>query len=100
MTRPHARQRRELRNGAPDPGKRIHPPEQDRGALEAPRDPQTLSANQLITAQQLAERWQVPKGQVYRLTRAGAIPVVRLGKYFRYRIDAIERWEEEAQTNA
>lgn len=48
---------------------------------------------QLLTADQLAERWQVPKSHVYRLTREGAIPAVKLGRYYRYRVDAIERWE-------
>jgi excisionase family DNA binding protein len=48
----------------------------------------------LLTAQQLAERWQVPTGHVYRLTRRGEIPTVRLGRYCRYRLDAIEAWEE------
>lgn len=48
---------------------------------------------QLLTADQLAERWQVPKSQVYALTRTGAIPTVRLGRYYRYRLDAIEAFE-------
>lgn len=48
---------------------------------------------QLLTADQVAERWQVPKSQVYRLTRDGAIPTVKLGRYYRYRLDAIERFE-------
>ena len=43
---------------------------------------------QLLTAEQVAERWQVPKSQVYRLTRDGAIPTVKLGRYYRYRLDA------------
>ena len=47
----------------------------------------------LLTADQLAERWQVPKSHVYRLTREGAIPTVQLGRYYRYRLDALERWE-------
>lgn len=50
----------------------------------------------LLTAGQLAERWQVPKSQVYALTRAGRIPTVKLGKYYRYRLDAIEAWERES----
>ena len=48
---------------------------------------------QLLTAEQLAERWQVPTSQVYRLTRDGAIPAVKLGRYYRYRLDAIEQFE-------
>ena len=50
-------------------------------------------SDRLLTPQELAERWSVPKTQVYRLTREGEIPVVKLGKYYRYRLDAIERWE-------
>lgn len=77
----------------------MHPPEQELSESGANGGDQALTANQLMTAQQLADRWQVPKGHVYRLTRQGEIPVVRLGRYFRYRIDAIERWEQE-QANA
>ncbi len=50
---------------------------------------------QLLTADQLAERWQVSRAHVYRLTREGAIPFVKLGRYYRYRADVLERWEIE-----
>ena len=30
--------------------------------------------DRLLTADELAERWQVPKSQVYALTRRGEIP--------------------------
>ena len=53
--------------------------------------------SQLLTADELATRWQVPKNHVYRLTREGKIPAVRLGKYYRYRLDAIEAFETGAQ---
>ena len=53
------------------------------------------TAAQLLTADQLAERWQVPKSQVYRLTREGALPTVRIGRYYRYALDVIEAWERE-----
>lgn len=48
---------------------------------------------QLLTAEQLAERWQVQTSHVYRLTRDGAIPSVRLGRYYRYHPAAIEAFE-------
>jgi excisionase family DNA binding protein len=51
----------------------------------------------LLTADELAERWQVPKSHVYRLTREGRIPTVRLGRYYRYRLEAIERWEARSE---
>ena len=54
---------------------------------------QQITASQLLTADQLAQRWQVPKSHVYRLTREHAIPAVKLGRYYRYRLDAIEAFE-------
>ena len=48
---------------------------------------------QLLTAEQLAERWQVATTHVYRLSREGRIPTVELGRYKRFRLDAIERFE-------
>lgn len=48
---------------------------------------------QLLTADQLADRWQVPKAHVYALTRRGEIPTVKLGRYYRYRLDQIEAFE-------
>ena len=48
---------------------------------------------QLMTAEQLAARWQVATSHVYRLTREGQIPSVKLGRYYRYRPAAIEAFE-------
>jgi excisionase family DNA binding protein len=53
---------------------------------------------QLLTADQLAERWQVPTAHVYALTRRGEVPAVKLGKYYRYRLDQIEAFEVGADT--
>lgn len=47
----------------------------------------------LLTATDLAERWQVSTAQVYRLAREGTLPVVKIGRYRRFRLDEIERWE-------
>jgi excisionase family DNA binding protein len=56
-----------------------------------------VTAGRLLTAEDLAERWQVPKGHVYRLTRAGDLPAVKLGRYSRYRPEAIEEWERDQE---
>jgi excisionase family DNA binding protein len=58
-------------------------------------EPQNPAPGQrtLLTAADLAARWQDPESHVYRLTRRGVLPVVRLGRYYRYRVDAIEKWE-------
>ena len=55
------------------------------------------AASHLLTAGELAERLRVPKGHVNRLTRDGVIPAVGLGRYYRYRLDAIERWEARSE---
>lgn len=51
----------------------------------------------LLTADELAEVLGVPTGWVYRQSREGHIPTVRLGRYYRYRLAAIERWIVERE---
>jgi excisionase family DNA binding protein len=82
-------------SGTPEGRKPL--PERVQGAQDATTEARGLSAARLLTADQLAERWQVPKAHIYRLARTGKIPLVRLGRYFRFRLDAIETWEEEGQ---
>ena len=51
-------------------------------------------SGEILTAQDLAERWQVKVQHVYRMTRDGVIPCIPLpGKYRRYRLDVIEAFE-------
>jgi excisionase family DNA binding protein len=73
--------------------------ERSKSPHDASTDAVGLTADQLLTPQQLADRWQVPKQHVYRLTRRGDIPHLKLGKYIRYRLDWIEAYERE-QANA
>jgi excisionase family DNA binding protein len=47
----------------------------------------------LLTVDQLAQRWQVPKSSIWQYTREGRIPGVKIGRYYRYRQDAIEELE-------
>jgi excisionase family DNA binding protein len=49
----------------------------------------------LLTAEDLAVRWQVQTSHVYRLAREGRIPTVRLGRYYRFHPDAIEAFERD-----
>lgn len=49
----------------------------------------------LLTADQLAARWQVPKSQVYRLAREGHIPTVKIGRYYRFKLSAVEAFEDQ-----
>jgi excisionase family DNA binding protein len=49
---------------------------------------------QLLTAEQVAERLAVPVSWVRSSTRSGAIPHVQLGRYQRYRWPEVEAWLE------
>ena len=51
----------------------------------------------LLTADQVAELLGVPKSWVYEQSRAGRIPTVTLGRYRRYRREAIDAWLEQLE---
>jgi excisionase family DNA binding protein len=61
----------------------------DQGHSSNGVDPST----RLLTADELATRWQVPTAHVYRLARDGKLPTVRLGKYVRFRAAEMEQFE-------
>jgi len=68
-----------------------------REASEAPAPP---ASNRLLTAADLAERWQVRPSAVYRLAREGRLPTVRVGRYVRFRAEAVEAFELEGGADA
>ena len=54
----------------------------------------------LLTAGDVAELLGVPKSWVYEQSRAGRIPTVTLGRYRRYRREAIEAWVAQLESPA
>ena len=48
----------------------------------------------LLTASEVADLLGVPTSWVYQQSRAGRIPPVTLGRYRRYRREALEEWLE------
>lgn len=58
------------------------------------------NGSRLLTAHEISERWQVPVSQVYRLVRVGRLNCVELGRYRRFRLDAVERFESNGGTKA
>lgn len=54
----------------------------------------------LLTAGELARRWQVRPQHVYTLAREGDLPHVRIGRYVRFRLPAIELWERQQEDGA
>jgi excisionase family DNA binding protein len=49
-------------------------------------------SGKLLTADDVAELLGVPRSWVYEQSRLGRIPTVTLGRYRRYRREAIDEW--------
>jgi excisionase family DNA binding protein len=59
----------------------------------------TANPDRLLTAEDLARRWQVKKSQAWRLAREGKVPCVKLGRYTRFRLSEIEQFEQNGGTD-
>lgn len=74
---------------------------EDRGALDGQRSPQGRPSRSaetaLLSAGDVAEMMGMTKDWVYAETRAGRIPHVQLGRYYRYRVESIEAWIQEIE---
>jgi excisionase family DNA binding protein len=66
--------------------------------VEADSSAQNGAGVRLLSAEQVAERWGVPKSQVWHLARTEQVPCVRLGRYVRFREAAIDQWERDGGT--
>lgn len=64
------------------------------GATEAQASPSAL-----LTVADVARRWRVREQHVYGLVREGGVPCVRIGRYLRFRLQSIERWEREQEAD-
>jgi excisionase family DNA binding protein len=64
---------------------------------EPPDVAQPLRGGPLLDAEEVGELLGVPRSWVWAQSRRGTIPTVRLGRYRRYRREAIERWIEELE---
>jgi excisionase family DNA binding protein len=53
-----------------------------------------------MTAGEVAEMLGVPTTWVYEQSRRGRIPTVTLGRYRRYRVEAIAEWVEQQEADA
>ncbi len=51
----------------------------------------------LLTASEVADLLGVPTSWVYEQSRTGRIPTVTLGRYRRYRREAIETWVDQLE---
>lgn len=51
----------------------------------------------LLDAGEVADLLKVTRGWVYEQSRRGRIPTVRLGRYCRYRREAIDEWVRDTE---
>ncbi|WP_259314365.1 helix-turn-helix domain-containing protein [Capillimicrobium parvum] len=63
------------------------------------RAPQT-NPERLLTAEEVAERLGMTAAWVYEQSRNGRIPTVLLGRYRRYRREAIDDWIRHVEHGA
>jgi excisionase family DNA binding protein len=64
----------------------------------APHDARGSERDELLTADEVADRLRMTRAWVYSETRAERIPHLRLGRYIRYRRAAIEEWIVEMES--
>ena len=48
--------------------------------------------DEILTIQELSDYLKVPVSTLYKLVREGSIPSFKVGKHWRFRKNAIDRW--------
>lgn len=54
---------------------------------------------EIITVEELAAYLKIPKSTIYKLVREGKIPSQKIGRHWRFRKEAIDRWLDASQSN-
>ena len=50
---------------------------------------------EVMTIHEVSEYLRIPVSSLYRLAQSGKIPCQKVGRHWRFRLDAIDRWLEE-----
>ena len=53
----------------------------------------------ILTIEELAVYLKIPKSTLYKLVREGKIPSQKIGRHWRFRKSAIDRWLEETRSD-
>ncbi len=53
-------------------------------------------AGDVLTIDELSVYLKIPKSSLYKLVRGGKVPCQKIGRHWRFRKKAIDRWLEEA----
>ena len=60
-----------------------------------------MSENKLgaiLTVDEISDYLKIPKSTIYKLVREGKIPAQKIGRHWRFRKEAIDRWLENKQS--
>jgi len=49
----------------------------------------------VLTIEELSAYLKIPKSTLYKLVREGKVPCQKIGRHWRFRKEAIDRWWEE-----
>jgi len=59
-----------------------------------------MNTNRLLSADEVAAMLGVTPGWVYQRARQGDLPTVRLGRYRKFRPEAVEDWVRRQESGA
>ena len=51
----------------------------------------------VLTIKELAHYLKIPKSTLYKLVREGKVPSQKVGRHWRFRKEAIDRWLDETR---
>ncbi len=51
----------------------------------------------VLTVDELAEYLKIPKSTLYKLAQEGKVPGQKVGRHWRFRKEAIDRWLDETE---
>ena len=53
-------------------------------------------ASAVLTIDELSVYLKIPKSSLYKLVRGGKVPCQKIGRHWRFRKEAIDRWLDES----
>ncbi len=54
----------------------------------------------VLTSEEMSAYLKIPKSTLYKLVREGKVPCQKIGRHWRFRKEAIDRWLEHLPTEA
>jgi excisionase family DNA binding protein len=63
-----------------------------------PERREVVKDSAIMTVKDVAEYLRMSEAKVYKLVKEGMLPVVRIGKTWRFRKDLLDAWLEQSST--